>query len=260
MDSTTHHSRRVRRDAVRGDENLCTRARVWRSGCGLHGSATRPPHARRGPDEPHRSPSSATSTAAEMIDALRQQVDPAHVCLDDGTLGCTGNHRRAWNWHAANTTTDWALILEDDAQPVAGFAEQAAAALSVAPAPIVSFYLGKRYPVEDQDRIRAAIQRRHLLDPAQPPTPRRGLRHAHRAAAQPGAAHLARHRGHRRPHHPLGQDTRSCHHRPTPTRRWPSHADTPTVITAPRTTPARPRRLAHRHTHAVGRQRGDTVT
>jgi hypothetical protein len=94
---------------------------------------------------------------AEMIDALRQQLDPAYVSIDGGALGCTGNHRRVWRWHAGNTTTQWALILEDDAQPVAGFTDQAEAALSVAPTPIVSFYLGKLYPVENQDRIPAAM-------------------------------------------------------------------------------------------------------
>ncbi len=97
---------------------------------------------------------------SDMITHLQQELDPAHITIDNGTRGCTGNHRRAWNWHAANATTDWAVIVEDDAQPVAGFAEQAAAALSVAPTPLVSFYLGKLYPTEHQDRIRAALQAR----------------------------------------------------------------------------------------------------
>jgi hypothetical protein len=56
-----------------------------------------------------------------------------------------------------SSTTDWALILEDDAQPVPDFRDQADAALSAAPTPIVSLYLGRTYPVENQHRIPAAM-------------------------------------------------------------------------------------------------------
>ncbi|MCG7592401.1 glycosyltransferase family 2 protein [Mycobacterium sp. PSTR-4-N] len=80
------------------------------------------------------------------------------VSIDDGTLGCEGNHRRVWDWHTdAGPCHDWAVTLEDDAQPAPGFRDQLAAALAVAPAPIVSLYLGTGYPPLWQPRIRKAL-------------------------------------------------------------------------------------------------------
>ncbi|WP_029925472.1 hypothetical protein [Nocardia otitidiscaviarum] len=74
------------------------------------------------------------------------------VSLDDGTLGAGANHVRAWELTTARPS-EWCAVLEDDAQPVQGFTTQAEAALSVAPEPVVSFYLGRTRPVRWQDRI-----------------------------------------------------------------------------------------------------------
>lgn len=66
--------------------------------------------------------------------------------FDDGTLGVNGNHTRVWQ-HLANTNSDWAICLEDDAIPTPGFRTQAAAALTATPTDVVSFYLGTGRPV-----------------------------------------------------------------------------------------------------------------
>lgn len=82
----------------------------------------------------------------------------ARIFYDDGTLGCELNHRQVWQHHADNPTHDWSVVLEDDAQPVDGFHEQLNHALNVAPAPIVSLYLGTHRPLRGwQPQIRQAI-------------------------------------------------------------------------------------------------------
>jgi len=81
------------------------------------------------------------------VDRLLAATDLAHslsavVALDDGSKGAAGNHLAAWEL----TTTlpaAWAAVLEDDAQPVPGFLTQAAQALTAAPEPVVSLYLGR---------------------------------------------------------------------------------------------------------------------
>lgn len=78
---------------------------------------------------------------------LSDQVSAQFLSVDNGTLGCTGNHLAAWKWHADNPSR-WAVVLEEDAVPVDDFREQLTAALDVAPAPIVSLYLGTGY-IED---------------------------------------------------------------------------------------------------------------
>lgn len=69
-------------------------------------------------------------------------VDASFLAMDEGKLGCKGNHLQAWRWHAINPG-EWSVVLEDDAVPVENFTEQLDAALAVAPAPIVSLYLGR---------------------------------------------------------------------------------------------------------------------
>lgn len=49
------------------------------------------------------------------------------------------------------------MVIEDDAEPIPGFAEQLHQALPMSPAPIVSLYLGRRRPPQWQNRILAAI-------------------------------------------------------------------------------------------------------
>lgn len=75
---------------------------------------------------------------------LADKISADHLSVDSGDLGCSGNHIAAWKWHAANPSS-WSVVLEDDAVPVDDFREQLDSALSVAPAPIVSLYLGTGY-------------------------------------------------------------------------------------------------------------------
>lgn len=93
---------------------------------------------------------------ADAAERLAAAVAAGYIHYDDGTLGCNASHRNTWSWHAANTTTEWSVTLEDDALPVDGFTGQLSAALAVAPAPIVSIYLGRQRPPQWQDRIALA--------------------------------------------------------------------------------------------------------
>lgn len=86
--------------------------------------------------------------------ALAKSVGGA-LALDDGTLGAGANHVRAWDLTTARDSA-WAAVLEDDAEPVPLFTTQAEAALTAAPEPVVSFYLGQTRPVRWQDRIARA--------------------------------------------------------------------------------------------------------
>lgn len=84
----------------------------------------------------------------------------ANALFEDSTgIGCEANHRRAWDWHnERRQSINWAVVLEDDAEPVDGFNDQLVAALTVAPAPIVSLYLGTSRPPQWQQRIVTAAQ------------------------------------------------------------------------------------------------------
>lgn len=79
-----------------------------------------------------------------MGSKLADTVGADYLSVDNGSLGCSGNHLAAWKWHSDNPSA-WSVVLEDDAVPVDGFREQLASALGVAPAPIVSLYLGTGY-------------------------------------------------------------------------------------------------------------------
>lgn len=92
---------------------------------------------------------------------LAKNLD-ATITVDDGSLGAGANHLRAWELTAARPS-DWAIVLEDDAQPVPQFLAQAAAALEVAPAPIVSLYLGRAKPRMWQHRIARALDDADLI-------------------------------------------------------------------------------------------------
>lgn len=92
---------------------------------------------------------------------LLAATDLAHqlsavVTVDDGTLGATSNHLKAWD-ATSTMDADWAGVAEDDAQPVTGFHNQLAAALPHAPAPVISLYLGRTRPKRWQDRISRAL-------------------------------------------------------------------------------------------------------
>lgn len=90
----------------------------------------------------------AATELAKNLDAV--------LTVDDGSLGAEANHLRAWQ--ATGTADgDWALVLEDDAQPVPNFLEQAERALAMSPTPIVSFYLGRGKPRTWQHRLAQGI-------------------------------------------------------------------------------------------------------
>lgn len=176
-----------------------------------------------------------------------------HLALDDGTLGCTGNHLRTLE-HLATQDGMYAVVLEDDAQPVDQFHQQLSAAILAAPkadydtgtqpAPILSFYLGTGYPRYWQKGIRRATERadqagapwivsEHLLH---------AVAYAIRTDLIPD---LLTHRA-ELPIDDLVTGWARTNHHPV-AYTWPSlcnHHDGPTVITG-RTTRHHPRR-AHR--------------
>lgn len=96
-----------------------------------------------------------------MGQRLAEQVSADHLSVDEAMMGCTKNHVSVWKWHAENPA-DWYVVLEDDAIPVADFRAQLTEALRVAPAPIVSLYLG-RGSIDDL-RTGVFMNRADLLD------------------------------------------------------------------------------------------------
>lgn len=98
----------------------------------------------------------AHHSRAERATNLATAVDADEILFDDGTLGPAGNHRRAWDWHTDHTPDGWAVVLEDDAEPVPGFDGQLYAALTHAPTDVVSLYLGRDRPRHWQGRIQQA--------------------------------------------------------------------------------------------------------
>lgn len=85
-----------------------------------------------------------------------EDVGAVYLSMDNGTLGCDMAHRKVWAWmtaHAQREGHDHVVVLEDDAVPVEGFREQLEQALTHAPEPIVSLYLGRGLPVHYQPKI-----------------------------------------------------------------------------------------------------------
>lgn len=78
--------------------------------------------------------------------------------FDDGTLGCDYNHLHAWDSIAANATTPWCAVFEDDAEPIPELGYHLGQALFYSPAPVVSLYLGRGRPVHWQKRIANAMR------------------------------------------------------------------------------------------------------
>lgn len=85
------------------------------------------------------------------------------LSVDDGSRGVLGNHLRAWAATAA-IGRSWACVIEDDAEPVEDFVQQAEQALAAAPADIVSLYLGRTRPAHIQMDIRQALHRADHTD------------------------------------------------------------------------------------------------
>lgn len=93
-----------------------------------------------------------------MAQQLAGKVCAQYVSIDDGTLGCSGNHLKVWATLAErNPDAEWLCVLEDDAIPCTNFRHQLNQALAVAPTPIVSLYLGTGFPTQWQRFIRAAV-------------------------------------------------------------------------------------------------------
>lgn len=78
---------------------------------------------------------------ADQAHALMETVGAQYLSMDNGALGVNGNHRKVWSY-LAKQDTDFSIVLEDDAEPVEGFRDQLEQALTAAPTPIVSLYLG----------------------------------------------------------------------------------------------------------------------
>ncbi len=98
----------------------------------------------------------AHTSRLAQAEALADTVNAALVSVDDGTRGCEGNHRNVWQW-MLHRDTDWMVVLEDDAQPIAGFTTQLGQALTHAPTGIVSLYLGRLRPPWAQQAIQTGI-------------------------------------------------------------------------------------------------------
>jgi hypothetical protein len=84
---------------------------------------------------------------ADQCSQLQHDVGGA-LFLDDGSLGEWANHERALEHlvdHASDETR-WALILQDDAQPIPGFFAHLNRALRHAPDTCVSLYVGTSRP------------------------------------------------------------------------------------------------------------------
>lgn len=104
-------------------------------------------------------------------EALADDTEAIVMMVDDGTLGCEGNHIRTWR-RLADANTPWAAVLEDDALPVRGFGAQLDGVLANAPTPIVSLYLGRSRPPMWQPWIRQCTINADRLDACYIPGPR----------------------------------------------------------------------------------------
>lgn len=93
---------------------------------------------------------------------LMHTARAAFLSLDNGTYGADANHRRTWERLSTTTTPNpdsWLVVLEDDAVPCDDFRNQLEEALAVAPAQIVSLYLGQQRPPQFQWAIEPAIEK-----------------------------------------------------------------------------------------------------
>lgn len=175
------------------------------------------------------------------------------VFYDDGILGCDRNHLRVWKHHADNTRDEWSVVLEDDAVPVPGFCDQLAQALAVAPAPIVSLYLGTSRPLNWQGPVEHTLRQIRRTNAAWITTP--ALLHAVGVAIQtPLISSLVQWLPEL--DGPIDEAitkwAKGYGHLVAYT--WPSlvdHADGPTLFAHPDNKPRDRRRIAH---HAAGRR------
>jgi hypothetical protein len=101
----------------------------------------------------------AHTSRASMAKTLARQVGARFVAVDNGLLGCDGNHLAVLH-HLAGAGGVWSVALEDDAVPVDGFADQLRMILEAAPAgvDVVSLYLGRQRPPQFQALIAARVR------------------------------------------------------------------------------------------------------
>lgn len=90
-----------------------------------------------------------------MADELARKVKPALILIDDGSLGCAGNHTAVQESLASRP--GWSVVLEDDAVPLGHFHRDLRQVLELTPSPIVGLYLGTGYPAQWQGRIQRAV-------------------------------------------------------------------------------------------------------
>lgn len=86
----------------------------------------------------------------DMATCLARRLN-AHLLIDEGDNGANANHRRALEWAASQDCR--VVVLEDDAQPVDGFASMMAAWFARFPDNLISFYLGTGRPPQYQMQI-----------------------------------------------------------------------------------------------------------
>lgn len=90
----------------------------------------------------------------DMAMRLAEQLD-AHLLIDEDGNGANWNHRRAIEW--AGQQDRRVVVIEDDAQPVAGFQLLAQEWVDKFPDNICSFYLGTGRPPQYQTQIAASL-------------------------------------------------------------------------------------------------------
>ena len=97
----------------------------------------------------------------DMAHALADKVTPKLVNVDDGSLGCAGNHA-----HVLSKLADepgWSVVLEDDAVPLHDFTHDLRQVLWLTESrlssdvKVVGLYLGTGYPANWQRRMELAI-------------------------------------------------------------------------------------------------------
>lgn len=97
----------------------------------------------------------AHTNRSSMAEDLAGQVDADYMSIDNGALGPNRNHHHVWS-ELVDSKQQWVCVLEDDAQPIKDFRTQLHQALTAAPTPVVSLYLGTGNPPQWQHRIKHA--------------------------------------------------------------------------------------------------------
>lgn len=102
------------------------------------------------------------TTRSRHAEALARRVH-GFVAIDNGEIGCDGNHRSVIDRLAADPA-DWLVVLEDDAVPVRAFGRHLKTMLPFAPSGLVSLYLGRQRPPQYQSGIAAAVAEADEVD------------------------------------------------------------------------------------------------